>query len=106
MFEEMFISNKTVDPINTYFVVPPNVALVGTPPKAIKKRRKTRHSKNLATIKGSQSDTTTSFIFLSITLHSVSKAVICSHTEKISMHNNSDTECCAESGAYEDMFPD
>ena len=58
MFEEMISINKTENPINTYFVVPPSIALVSTPTKVIKNYRKTRRSKNIATIKISQSDTT------------------------------------------------
>ena len=69
MFEEMVSSNKTVKTINTYFVVSPSVALVITPTKVLKKRRKTRCSKNISTIKRAQSDTTASAIFLSTELH-------------------------------------
>ena len=82
MSEEMFISNIAVDPINTYFVVLTNIALVSTPTKVIKKRRNTILKKNLDTLKGAHSDTTTSSRLLSTTIHSVSQTIICYHTEK------------------------
>ena len=106
MSEEMFISNIAVDPINTYFVVLTNISLVSTLTKVIKKRRKTILKKNLDTLKGAHSDTTTSSRLLSTTIHSVSQTIICDHTDKISMYNKSDIGCCAESGASKYMFPD
>ena len=66
VLEEMFSINKTVNPINTYFVVTPSVVLVSTPTKVIKKRRKIRCRKKLATIKISELDTIDSARFLSI----------------------------------------
>ena len=42
VFEDMVSSNKTAKTINTYFVLPPSVALVSVPNKVLKKRRKTR----------------------------------------------------------------
>ena len=106
VFEEIGSSDKNVNPINTYFVVTPIVALVSTPPKVIKKRCKTRHRKNIDTIKIPQLENTTSAIFLSTALHSVSQATTCNHTDKIALYNKSDTDCCAASGSSTDMFPD
>ena len=91
LFEEMVSSNKTLNPINTYFVLPQSVALVITPTKVLKNLRKTRHRKNLVTIKIAQSDTTASARLLSTALHSVSHANIRAHTYKISLYNKSDT---------------
>ena len=91
MFEEMVSSNKTPQPINKYFVVPPSVSLVNTPTKVLKNLRKTRHRKNLVTIKIAQSDTTASARLLSTALHSVSHANIRAHTYKIALYNKYDT---------------
>ena len=102
----MVISNKTLNPINTYFVVPPSVALVSTPTKVLNKSCKTRRSINLDTIKRSQSYTTSSSRFLSTALHSVSRAIIHAQTDKIDLYNKSDTTFCADSGTSEDMLPD
>ena len=103
---EMFSINNTVNPINTYSAVPPSLTLDSTPPKLLKKSRKTRRSINIDKIKISQSNTTASARFLSTYLHSVSQAIILSYTEKITLYNQTDTACCADSGTYKDMFPD
>ena len=36
----------------------------------------------------------------------MSQAIIRAHTDKISLYNKSDTDCCAESGVSEDNFAD
>ena len=36
----------------------------------------------------------------------MSQAIICDHTDKIALYNKSDTDCCADSGASEDMWTD
>ena len=36
----------------------------------------------------------------------MSQTIIHYHNEKISLYNKSDTDCCAESGASEYIFPD
>ena len=82
MFEEMVSTNKNVNNIKTYYVIPQSVALVITPTKVLTNLRKTRRRKNLSTIKIAQSDTTSSDIFLSTALHSVSQAIIHAQTEK------------------------
>ena len=82
MFEEVAKSNKTVNPINTYSVVPRSLTLDSTPTKMLKKRRNTRRRSQLATIKNPQPDTIASVIFLSTALHSVSHAIIRVHTGK------------------------
>ena len=99
------VSSKTLDTINTYNVVPLNKTLDSTPTKAINKQRKTWRRIQLATINQAQSGTTASTIFLSTDIHSVSQAIICAHTNKIAIYKNSDTACCIESGAFEDVFP-
>ena len=53
-----------------------------------------------------QLDTADSARFLSTALHSVSQAIIRTHTEKIVLYNQNDTACCAEFSASEDMVPD
>ena len=74
VFEEM-VDSKTLKPINTYSVVPQLFTLASTPTKVIKKKRKIRDRKILATIKRAQSDTTASACFLSTSLQSVSQAI-------------------------------
>ena len=106
VFQEIFNSNKTANPINTYYVVPKSVTLVSTPTKVLKKRCNIGSMKNLGTIKRSQSDTTDSARFLSTALHSVSQAIIHAHTYKIALYNKSDIYCCADSGESKEMFPD
>ena len=69
VFEEMISIDKTVNPINTYSVVPPSVSLVITPTKVLKKCRKKRIRKKLATIKRAQSDTKAPSGLLSNALH-------------------------------------
>ena len=66
---------------------------------------KIRGRTRLATIRRAQSDTTASARFLSTALHSVSQAITRAVIHKISMYNKKDTDCCADSGASEDMFP-
>ena len=51
VFEEMVDSNSIINPIITYIVVPPNLTLVSTPQKVLKKQRKLRGRTRLATIK-------------------------------------------------------
>ena len=41
VLEEMFSINKTVNPINTYFVVTPSVTIVSPSTKVLKKRHRT-----------------------------------------------------------------
>ena len=55
MFEEMVDSNS-IDPIYNYIVVPPNLKLVSTPPKVLKKQRNIRGRTRLTTIKRTNSD--------------------------------------------------
>ena len=102
----MVSNSKIVKSINTYSVVPQILTLTSTPTKLLKKQRKIRGRTQLATIKRAQSDTTASDRFLLAALHSVSHSIIRSHTDKISLYNNTDTAFCADSGASEDMFPD
>ena len=89
VFEEM-VSSKTINLINTYFVVPPIVALYCTPTKVLKKCRNKRRRKQLDIIQRAQSDTSAPSRFLPTSLHSVSQSIIHSHTDKISLYNNSD----------------
>ena len=105
VFEEM-VDNKTLKPINKYFVVPQLLTLASTPTKVLKRQIKTRGRKRIATIKQEQSDTTASARFLSTSLHSVSQAITRSNTNRIAIYNNKYTACCADPGASEDMFPD
>ena len=72
----------------------------------LKKKRKIRGRKRLATIKRAQSDKTAFARFILNALHSVSHAITRANTNKIAIYNNTDTSCCAESGAPEEMFPD
>ena len=72
----------------------------------LNKQCKTRGRTQLATIKQENSDTTASSRFLLTALHSVYQDITCAHTDKIALYNNTDTVCCAESGASEDMFHD
>ena len=106
VFEEIFSNYKTVNSINTSSVVPQILTLASTPIKMLKKQRKIRVSTQLATIKQAQSDTTSSAIFLSTELYSVSQAITRAHTENIALYNNTDTYWCADSGASEYMFTD
>ena len=106
VFEEILINNNTVNPIYIYSVVTPSLTLASTLNKVLNNRRNTRHVKQIAVIKRSQSDTTASSRFLSTAFHSVSQIIICAHTDKIALYNKTDTACSAESGASEYMFPD
>ena len=56
VFEELVIS-KTINPTNTYFVVPTIVSLDRTPTTVLNKCRKTRGRKQLDTIQRAQSYT-------------------------------------------------
>ena len=106
VFEEMVDSNYIIKPINTYTIAPPNLTLVITPPKVLKKNRKIIGRTRLATIKQAQSDKTASARFLSIALHSVSQVITRANSHRIAVYNKKDTAYCADSGASEDMFPD
>ena len=99
-------SYKTVNSINTYPAVPQNLTLSSTRTKVQEKQRNTRVRTQLTTIKRAQSDTTASARFIPTALHSFYKAITRAHTEKISLYNNIDTACYADSGASEYMFPD
>ena len=105
VFEEM-VDNKTLKPINKYFVVPQLLTLASTPTKVLKRQIKTRGRKRIATIKKEQSNTTASARFLSTSLHSVSQAITRSNTNRIAIYNNKYTAFYADSGASKDMFPD
>ena len=94
VFEEM-VDGKTLNPINTYIVLPPPLTLAITPTKVLKKKRKIRGRTIIATIKRAQSDKTASTCFLSTALHSVSQAITCEKTNKIAIYNNKVTACCA-----------
>ena len=83
--------NFIINPINTYTVVPPKLTLVSTPSKVLKKQRKIRGRKRLATIKRSQSNKTASSRFLSSALHSVSQAITRENSHIIDMYNKKDT---------------
>ena len=102
----MLDSNPIIKTINTYIVVPPKLTLVSPPPKVLKKQSKIRGRTRLATIQRAQSDSTASARFLSTELHSVSQAITRENSHRIAMYNKKDTDCCADSGASEDMFPD
>ena len=102
----MVDSNPIIKTINTYIVVPPKLRLVSPPPKVLKKQQIIRGRTRLATIQQSQSNTTASARFLSTALHSVSQAITRTNIHRIDMYNKKDTDCCADSGASEDMFPD
>ena len=84
VFEEIVDSNYIINPINTYILVPPNLTLVSTPPKVLKKQRKIRGRTRLATIMRAKSDKTDSARFLSTALHSVSQAITCENSHIIS----------------------
>ena len=99
MFEEVVSNSKTVKYINKYSVVPQLLTLTSTPTKLLKEQHNIRGSTQPATINQAQSDTTASARFLSIALHSVSQAITLAHTDKIALYNNTDTACCADSGA-------
>ena len=71
VFEDL-VDSKTLQPINTYIVVPQPLILYSTPPKVLKKQRKIRGRTRITTIARAQSDTTASTRFLSTALHSVS----------------------------------
>ena len=100
MFEEI-VDSKTLEPIITYFVVPLSKAPISTPHKVLNKKRKTRWRTHLANINQAQSYTKASARFLLNAFHKVSHAIICAHTDKIALYNNTDTACCADSGAPE-----
>ena len=102
----MVDSNSIMKPINTYTVLPPNLTLVSTQPKVLKKHRNIRGRTRLVTIKQAQSYKTASARFLSTSLHSVSKAITCANSHRIAMYNKKDTACCSDSGSSEDIFPD
>ena len=106
VFKEMVDSNSVINPINTYIVVPPNLTLVSTPPKVLKKQCKIRGTIRIATTKRAQSEKTASARFLSTALHSVSQAITRANSHIIAMYNKKDTGFCADSGASEYMFPD
>ena len=50
VFEEIVDSNSIIKKIYAYIAVPPNVTLVNTPPKVLKKQRKIRVRTRLASI--------------------------------------------------------
>ena len=102
----MVDSNPIVKTVNTYFVEPHKLTLVRPPTKVLKKQRKIRGRKRLETIQQAQSDTTASSKLLSTALHSVSQAITRANSHIIAMYNKKDTECCADSEASEDTFPD
>ena len=102
----MVSNSNTVKSINTYSVVTQLLTLTITPTKLLKKQRKIRVRTQLATIKRAQSDTTASARFLSTDLHSVYQDITLAHIDKIALYNNTDTACCVDSGASENMFPD
>ena len=88
MFEEMVDSNSIINPINTYIIVPPNLKLVSTPPKVLKRQRKIRGRTRLTTIKQAKSDKTASDRFLSNFFHSVSQAINRANSHRIALYNN------------------
>ena len=98
--------NPIVNTVNTYIVVTPKLTLVSPPTKVLKKQRKIRGRTRLATIQRAQSDTTASARFLSTALHSVSQDINRANSNRIAMYKKKDTDCCVDSGASEDMFPD
>ena len=104
VFKEM-VDSKSINPINTYIVVPPNLTLVITPPKVLNKQRKIRGRKRITTINQAKYDKTASDRFLSTALHSVSQSITHANSHRIAIYNNKETACCGDSGASEDMFP-
>ena len=56
VFKEMVDSNSIIKPIDTYYGVPPNLTLVSTPPKVLKKQLKIGERTRLASIKRAKSD--------------------------------------------------
>ena len=87
------VSNyKTVNSINTDYLVPQRLTLAITPTKVLKKQCKTRGRTQIATIKQAQSDTTASAIFLSTYLHSVSQVITRAHNDSVALYNNIDTD--------------
>ena len=102
----MVSSYKTVNSINTYYVVPQRLTLASTPNKVLKKQRKKRGRTQFVTINRAQSDRTASTRFLLTALHSVSQAINRAHTYNIDLYNNTDTVCRADSGASEYLLPD
>ena len=52
----MVDSNSIIKPIDTYYGVPPNLTLVSTPPKVLKKQLKIGERTRLASIKRAKSD--------------------------------------------------
>ena len=92
VFEEM-VGNEVKKHINTiskYDVSPPVVVLNIIPYKVLKKRRKTICQGEISTIKRTQLDTSVSARFLLTALHSVSQAIIHSHTARIALYKNYD----------------
>ena len=83
VFKEIVRTYKTVNSINTYSVVTQHIPLAITPTKVLKKQRKTRVRTQIATIKQAKSDTTASARFLFTAIHSVSRDITRSHTDKI-----------------------
>ena len=102
----MVDSNPIVKTVNTYFLEPHKLTLARPQTKVLKKQQKIRGRTRLATIKRAQSDITASARFLSTALHSVSQAITRANIHRIDMYNKKDTDCCADSGSSEDMFPD
>ena len=85
------VDSNSINPINTYILVPPPLTLVSTPPKMLKKQLTVRGRTRLATINRAQSDKTSSAQFLSTGLHSVSQAITRANINKIAIYNNNDT---------------